>query len=71
MKSRFKSNDFFGILIAIILIAIGFVLFFIHKQSTQDKAQALDMSSGHVTTELVASLDDLRLLESGLTNLPG
>jgi len=33
MKSRFKSNNFIALLIALILIAIGFVLGFIHKQS--------------------------------------
>ncbi len=33
MKSRFKSNNFIALLIALILITIGFVLGFIHKQS--------------------------------------
>jgi len=33
MKSRSKSNNFIAILIAVILIAIGFALAFIHRQS--------------------------------------
>lgn len=33
MQSRFKSNNFIALLIAILLIAIGFALGFIHKQS--------------------------------------
>ena len=33
MKSRFKPNNLFAILIALFLIAAGFVLAFIHKRS--------------------------------------
>lgn len=33
MESRFKSNNFIAILIALILIATGFALAFIHRQS--------------------------------------
>jgi hypothetical protein len=39
MKNRFKPNDFIGILIAIALIALGFILLFIHEQSSQDAEQ--------------------------------
>jgi glucose uptake protein GlcU len=33
MESRSKSNNFIAILIALILIAVGFALAFIHRQS--------------------------------------
>ena len=33
MKSRFKPNNLFALLIALFLIAAGFVLAFIHRQS--------------------------------------
>jgi len=33
MKFRSKSNNLIGLLIAVILIAIGFALAFIHQQS--------------------------------------
>jgi hypothetical protein len=41
MKSRFKSNNFIAIIIALILFAVGFLLLFIHKQSesTQTRGQ--------------------------------
>jgi len=45
MKSRFKSNDFFAILIAVALIAIGFVLLFIHQQSSSNEEHV--MSNPH------------------------
>lgn len=45
MKSRFSSTNFFAILIAIILITIGFVLLFIHKQSEEDEAVAASQVS--------------------------
>ena len=47
MKSRFKSNNFIAILIAIFLIATGFTLGFIHKRSTaeEEKKQARQTSS--------------------------
>ncbi len=42
MNSRFKSNNLVAILIAVILFATGFALYFIHRQSEskqeQDKA---------------------------------
>jgi len=47
MKSRFKSNDFFAILIAVALIAIGFVLLFIHQQSSSSEEHA--MSNPHLS----------------------
>jgi len=37
MKSRSKSNNLIAILIALILIAIGFSLAFIHRQSESNK----------------------------------
>jgi hypothetical protein len=33
MESRFKSNNFIAILIALILMATGFALAFLHRQS--------------------------------------
>ena len=39
MKSRFKSNNYIAILIALILIILGFVLGFIHKQSESSEKQ--------------------------------
>jgi len=36
MESRFKSNNFIAILIALILIATGFALAFIHRQSKSE-----------------------------------
>ncbi len=37
MKSRFKSNNFVALLIAVILIAIGFALAAIHRQSESNE----------------------------------
>jgi uncharacterized protein (UPF0333 family) len=53
MKSRFKSNDFFALLIAIALIAIGFVLLFIHQQSSASEAHTSNRTNGAVSTELI------------------
>ncbi len=39
MKSRFKPNNFFALLIAVILIIIGFVLAAIHRQSEANKGE--------------------------------
>ena len=39
MKSRFKSNNYIAILIALILIVLGFVLGFIHRQSESSEKQ--------------------------------
>lgn len=40
MKNSFKPNDLIGILLAIALIALGFILLFIHEQSSQGADQA-------------------------------
>ena len=37
MKTRSKSNNLIAILIALILMAIGFTLAFIHRQSESDE----------------------------------
>jgi len=37
MNSRSKSNNLIAILIAIILFAIGFALYFVHQQSQSDE----------------------------------
>ena len=39
MRSRFKPNNFFAILIAIILVLIGFTLAFINKQTEAAREQ--------------------------------
>jgi len=40
MKSRSKSNNLVALLIAVILIAIGFALAFIHRQSESNEQNA-------------------------------
>lgn len=40
MKSRSTSNNLIGLLIAAILIAIGFALAFIHRQSESNEQNA-------------------------------
>jgi hypothetical protein len=37
MESRFKSNNFIAILIALILVATGFALAIIHRHSQSEK----------------------------------
>jgi len=36
MESRFKSNNFIAILIALILVATGFALAFVHRHSKSE-----------------------------------
>jgi len=75
MKSRFKSNNFFAILIALLLIASGFILGFIHKQSTaeREKDQAQQDPPEAVYTEIIPasrdSLSDVALIH-GSHNIP-
>lgn len=38
IESRFKSNNFIAILIALILVATGFALAFIHRQSKSESS---------------------------------
>jgi len=45
MSPRFKPNNFFAILIAIILVVIGFTLAFINKQAESAREQT---SAAHV-----------------------
>jgi len=49
MESRFKSNNFIAILIALILVATGFALAFIHRHSksgaTQEKKPVAALSA--------------------------
>jgi len=37
MRSRFKTNNFIALLIACILFAAGFALYFLHQQSKPDE----------------------------------
>jgi flagellar basal body-associated protein FliL len=39
MESRFKSNNFIAILIALILVATGFALAFVHRHSESEANQ--------------------------------
>ena len=58
MKSRLKSNDFFALLIAIALIAIGFILLFIHQQSSTSESHTSNGTAGAESTELVDAADE-------------
>lgn len=51
MKTHSKSNNFIAILIALLLFAIGFVLYFIHEQTQSDKDRA-NTQTGRPLTEL-------------------
>lgn len=56
MKNRFKPNDFIGILIAIALIALGFILLFIHEQSSQDAEQtSIELPGGEQIIQAASS----------------
>jgi uncharacterized FlgJ-related protein len=59
MNSRFKSNNFFAALIAVILIAIGFGLSFINKQSEPIAEQAMDKATAPeaVITEVLSATE--------------
>jgi len=54
MSPRFKANNFFAILIAIILVVIGFALAFIHKQTESAREQT---STLHALPAFDAILD--------------
>ena len=45
MKSRSKSNNFIAILIAMLLFALGFVLYFIHAQTESEQNRDQRQSS--------------------------
>lgn len=45
MKSRSKSNNFIAILIALLLFALGFVLYFIHEQTQTEETSSQRQSS--------------------------
>jgi len=45
MKTRSKSNNLVAILIAVILFAIGFLLYFIHEQTQSTEPQALGQAN--------------------------
>jgi hypothetical protein len=49
MNTRSKSNNFIAILIAIILFAIGFLLYFIHEQSQSAEPKELGQTKTHST----------------------
>lgn len=52
MKSRSKSNNFIAILIAILLFAIGFVLYFVHQQA--QAGESLDGTQTGVTANMMS-----------------
>ena len=53
MKTQFKSNNFIAVIIALILFAVGFLLFFIHKQSEASQTQ------GRVKTTMTSQAEFL------------
>ena len=55
MKSRFKSNNLFALLIALFLIAAGFVLGFIHRQS--ESSEKKDQTPVAVVTGIDSQKD--------------
>jgi len=58
MESRFKSNNFIAILIALILVATGFALAFIHRHSkseaTHEKKPVAALSAAATDKQLYA-----------------
>jgi hypothetical protein len=55
MKSRSKSNNFIAIFIALLLFAIGFVLYFIHAQSETDGNQRNTQTDTTYTTPILTT----------------
>ncbi len=55
MKTRSRSNNFVAILIAIMLFAIGFILYFIHEQTQPDKDRANSQNGQPITTLSLAA----------------
>jgi len=54
MSPRFKPNNFFAILIAIILVVIGFTLAFINKQAESAREQT---STTHMVPVIEVSME--------------
>ena len=50
MKTSSRSNNFVAILIALLLFAIGFVLYFIHEQTQPNKDRANTQNGRPLTT---------------------
>jgi heme/copper-type cytochrome/quinol oxidase subunit 3 len=61
MDSRFKSNNLVAILIAVLLFATGFALYFIHRQTEsrqeREKAPTAFISQSMLTTQYPPSRD--------------
>lgn len=55
MNSRFKSNNLIAILIAIILFATGFVLYFMHQQSESNEKLGQARTSSSVIAKNTSS----------------
>lgn len=65
MSSRFKPNNFFAILIAIILVLIGFTLAFINKQTETAREQT---NVSHTIPASDATTDEQRKEPPGDTH---
>lgn len=59
MKVHSKSNNFIAILIALLLFAAGFIMYFIHQQSQSDHADK------NPRVDLEAPLDSRHVSLSG------
>ena len=68
MKTRSRSNNFVAILIAILLFALGFALYFIHEQ-TQIGKSAQGSENGKTASHLAIDLPHPQSLISNLTML--
>ena len=54
MKTHSKSNNFIAILIALLLFAIGFILYFVHEQTQSDKDHANTQTGRPQSTQSLA-----------------
>ena len=58
MSSRFKSNNFIAVIIALLLMGTGFVLSFLHRQSESRLEQAKLNQPAAVTTRDEPATED-------------
>jgi len=67
MTSQFKSNNFIAILIALMLFAGGFLLYFIHEQSESDEKSKKTKKTTTQSIEIIKERD-LILVNSSMTS---
>lgn len=60
MESRFKSNNFVAILIALLLFAAGFVLYFMHEQADSSGKRRPVKATTAFITEVMSPGNDSR-----------